>query len=40
MLGVIENPKLWEVDTFMKDTAEEMGVGIHLKELSRNKFSR
>ncbi|MBP7282261.1 MAG: GMC family oxidoreductase [Leptospiraceae bacterium] len=27
MLGVIENPKLWEVDTFMKETAEEMGVG-------------
>ena len=27
MLGVIENPKLWEVDTHMKETAEEMGVG-------------
>lgn len=27
MLGVIENPKLWEVDTFMKETAEEMGCG-------------
>ena len=27
MLGVIENPKLWEVDTYMKETAEEMGVG-------------
>lgn len=27
MLGVIENPKLWEVDAFMKETAEEMGVG-------------
>ena len=22
-----ENPKLWEVDTFMKETAEEMGCG-------------
>jgi len=27
MLGVIENPKLWEVDDYMKQTADEMGVG-------------
>ncbi|MDX1960910.1 MAG: GMC family oxidoreductase [Leptospiraceae bacterium] len=26
MLGVIENPKLWEVDEFMKQTAKEFGV--------------
>jgi len=27
MLGVIENPKLWDVDHLMKRTAEEFGVG-------------
>ncbi len=27
MLGVIENPKIWEVDNLMKETAEDMGMG-------------
>ena len=32
MLGVIENPKLWEVDQYMKETATEMGVGETFKK--------
>jgi cholesterol oxidase len=27
MLGVIENPKIWEVDNLMKETADELGMG-------------
>jgi cholesterol oxidase len=32
MLGVVENPKLWEVDEYMKETATEMGVGETFKK--------
>lgn len=27
MLGVVQNPRLWQVDDLMRDTAAEMGVG-------------